>query len=59
MKAEILQADGTIRQVETPGLPQVLAFASAEVVFDSQNPTAASANWMTNWTGRVVQALDV
>lgn len=55
----ILQADGTIRQVETPGLPQVLAFASAEVVFDSQNPTAASATWSTNWTGRVVQALDV
>lgn len=55
----VLQPDGSVRQVETPGLPQVLAFASAEVVFDSQNPTAASANWLTNWTGRVAQALDV
>lgn len=55
----VLQADGSVRQVETPGLPQVLAFASAEVVFDSQNPTATPGNWTTTWTGRVVQALDV
>ena len=55
----VVQGDGSVRQEETPGLPQVLAFATAEVVFDSQNPAASAANWTTQWTGRVVQALEV
>lgn len=55
----IVKSNGTAETVETPGLPQVLAMASAEVVFDSFNPTADRGNWITNYTGRVVQALDV
>jgi hypothetical protein len=55
---QIVKPDGSVETVETPGLPQVLAFASAEVVFDSQNPTADSAGWLANWTGRVVQSLE-
>jgi hypothetical protein len=42
----------------SPGLPQVLAFASAEVVFDSLNPEAKYSDFQTQWTARVVQALD-
>ncbi len=50
--------DGEIETVETPGLPGVLAFASAEVVFDSLNPSANSEQWKTSWTARVAQVLD-
>lgn len=45
--------------VETEGLPGVTAFASAEVVFDSQNPAGNLDGWRTNWTARVAQVLDV
>lgn len=51
--------DGTIEQVETPGLPGVLAFASAEVVFDSLNPLARTDQWASRWTARVAQVLDL
>jgi len=50
--------DGVAKTVQTPGLPQVLAFASAEVVFDSLNPDAIPGNLKSKWTARVVQALD-
>jgi len=56
---QIVKPDGSVQTVETPGLPQVLAFASAEVVFDSQNLTASPAQWTTAWTARVVQAMEV
>lgn len=49
---------GEEEQVETPGLPGVLAFASAEVVFDSLNPRAQTAAWVSNWTARIAQVLD-
>lgn len=51
--------DGVPTTVETPGLPQLLAFASAEVVFDSLNAEAVPAQLKSKWTARVVQALDV
>ncbi len=56
---QIVKPDGSVETVETPGLPQLLAFASAEVVFDSQNPAADPATWSSNWTARVVQSLEV
>jgi hypothetical protein len=46
------------RQVETTGLPGVVAFASAEVVFDSLNASGISAGWKAGWTARVAQVLD-
>ncbi len=51
--------DGELKTVETPGLPGVVAFATAEVVFDSLNPQANVAQWATQWTARVAQVLDV
>ncbi len=50
--------NGVAQTVQTPGLPQLLAFASAEVVFDSLNPDAVQASLENRWTARVVQALD-
>ncbi len=47
-----------VKTVETPGLPGVLAFACAEVVFDMLNPTADSATWRNSWSARVGQVLD-
>lgn len=45
--------------VETEGLPGVVAFASAEVVFDSRNPAGSLTGWRDQWTARVAQVLDV
>ncbi|WP_367871015.1 hypothetical protein [Luteolibacter sp. Populi] len=53
-----LVKNGVSETVETPGLPQLLAFASAEVVFDSLNAEAVPAQLKSRWTARVVQALD-
>jgi hypothetical protein len=50
--------NGETTTVETPGLPGLLAFACAEVVFDSLNEKGDAAKWRTNWTARVAQALD-
>ncbi|MBX3745651.1 MAG: hypothetical protein KF833_10115 [Verrucomicrobiae bacterium] len=46
------------RLVETEGLPGVVAFASAEVVYDSSNPRGTLEGWRTQWTARVAQVLD-
>ena len=51
-------SDGNIVSVETPGLPGVLAFASAEIVFDSLNPDGNGDRWGTDWTARVGQVLE-
>jgi hypothetical protein len=53
--------NGVVRTVETPGLPGVVAFACAEVVFDSLNPFAESGKWTDSlgWTARMAQVLDV
>ena len=50
--------NGVATTVDTPGLPQLTAFASAEVVFDSVNPEAIPTQFESRWTARVVQALD-
>ena len=55
----ILVENGEATTVETPGLPQVVAFASAEIVFDSTKSTAPNNSWEDDWTGRIVNALDV
>lgn len=55
----ILVEDGEATTVETPGLPQVLAFASAEIVFDSTRSTSPTNTWENDWTARIVNALDV
>jgi hypothetical protein len=56
----IVNGDGEVQQVETPGLPGIVAFATAEVVFDSLNPLAETGKWRQskNWTARVAQGLD-
>ncbi|MGB1130983.1 MAG: hypothetical protein ACPG4K_13105, partial [Haloferula sp.] len=41
-----------------PGLPQATAFASAEVIFDSLNPESRPDLMRSNWTARVVHALE-
>ncbi len=53
--------NGVTRTVETPGLPGVVAFACAEVVFDSLNPRAVDTQWTLSagWTARMAQVLDV
>ncbi len=50
--------DGDLETVETPGLPQVLAFATAEVVYDSLNPKREDDKWVTDWTARIGQVLE-
>ena len=57
--ATMVVPDGDgVKTVQTPGLPGVLAFASAEVVFDMLNPTADSATWRNSWSARIAQVLD-
>jgi len=53
-----LVKNGVAQTVETPGLPQVVAFASAEVVFDSLNPEGVLENLESKWTARMMQVLD-
>ncbi|MFT5471887.1 MAG: hypothetical protein ACI856_000201, partial [Kiritimatiellia bacterium] len=50
---------GNFTTVETPGLPGVLAFAAAEVIFDSLNPFSNRDYLRSSWTARVGQMLDV
>lgn len=50
--------DGELKTVQTPGLPGVLAFASAEVVYDDLNPTGDADTWDRSWTARIIHALD-
>lgn len=54
----VVDETGAVRNVETPGLPGVVAFATAEVVFDSLNPLATTAGWTARWTARIAQVLD-
>ena len=54
----VATSDGGVKQVETPGLPGVLAFSSAEVVFDSLNALSEIGKWKTNWTARIASVLE-
>lgn len=49
---------GELETVETPGLPGILAFAVAEVAFDSLNPEGATDQLTHRWTARVAQVLE-
>ncbi|VGO20758.1 hypothetical protein [Pontiella sulfatireligans] len=53
-----IDENGETDLAETPGLPGVLAFAVAEVAYDSLNPTGASGLLKTEWTARVAQVLE-
>jgi hypothetical protein len=50
--------NNNVQTVETPGLPGVLAFAVAEVVYDSLNPVGDSELLKTEWTARIAQVLE-
>ncbi len=55
----VLDANGNVQTVPTPGLPGVLGFAVGEVVFDTLNPRAETGLLSNSWTVRMGQALDV
>lgn len=57
---QIVDEDGELKTVETPGLPGIVGFASAEVVFDQLNPQDLPNTWTTDngWTARVAQVLE-
>ncbi len=55
----VLDDEGEVTTIQTPGLPGILAFASAEVVFDALNPYASNNLWRSSWTARATQVLDV
>ncbi len=50
--------DGGVRTVDTEGLPGVLAWASGEIVFDSWNPVRDDSKLFTNYTARLLQAME-
>lgn len=54
----VATATGGTKTVETPGLPGILAFASAEIIYDSMNSLAETSKWKTKWTARVAQVLE-
>ncbi|MDD2599339.1 MAG: hypothetical protein PHO37_08955 [Kiritimatiellae bacterium] len=54
----ILDQNNELQEVATPGLPEVLAFATAEIVFDSLNTTGDDFKWVTSWSARVGQVLE-
>ncbi|MCI0538335.1 MAG: hypothetical protein L0Z50_24270, partial [Verrucomicrobiales bacterium] len=56
---KVVNEDGELVTVETPGLPGIVAFAVAEVVFDALNPLSQSDQLTSSWTARVAQTLDV
>ncbi len=55
----VLDANGNVQTVPTPGLPGVLAFAVGEVVFDALNPRGLTALLTNSWTVRMGQVLEV
>ncbi len=56
---QVLDANGDVQTLPTPGLPGVLGFAVGEVVFDALNPRAETALLEDSWTARMAQVLDV
>jgi hypothetical protein len=45
------------KTVQTPGLPAVLAFATANVVFDAMNPSGAVSGLTNRWTVRAAEVM--
>ena len=54
-----VNSDGELIDVETEGLPGIVGFASAEVVFDSLNPSKIANKFSTHWTAGVIEPLKV
>jgi hypothetical protein len=55
----VLDGNGNVQTVPTPGLPGVLGFAVGEVVFDALNPRGSTSLLTNSWTVRMGQVLDV
>lgn len=55
---QVVDANGDLQTVQTPGLPGVLAFAVGEVVFDALNPRADTNLLTSSWTLRAAQVLE-
>jgi hypothetical protein len=51
-------ADGDVVAQDTPGLPGVVGFAAAEVVYDDLNPVLQESLLSTRYTARVLQGLE-
>ncbi len=55
----VLDDNGKVQTVQTPGLPGVLAFAVGEVVFDALNPRGQTSLLTDSWTVRMGQVLEM
>jgi len=55
----VVDANGAVQTVPTPGLPGVLGFAVGEVVFDALNPFGINSQLTNSWTVRMGQVLEV
>ena len=55
----VVDQNGDVQTVPTPGLPGVLGFAVGEVVFDALNPFGSTSLLTNSWTVRMGQVLDV
>lgn len=55
---KVVDANGDLQTVQTPGLPGVLAFAVGEVVFDALNPRGDAGLLASSWTLRAAQVLE-
>jgi len=55
----VVDANGDLQTVPTPGLPAVLGFAVGEVVFDTLNPRGLTELTTSSWTVRMGQVLEM
>ena len=55
---QVVDANGDLQTLQTPGLPGVLAFAVGEVVFDALNPRGDESLPTSSWTLRAAQVLE-
>lgn len=52
---ETTNSNGELVTIDTEGLPGIVGFASAQIEFDSLNPTGSG----TDWTARIIEPLKV
>lgn len=55
---KVVDSNGELQTVPTPGLPAVLGFAVGEVVFDALNPRGLTSALTNSWTVRMGQVLE-
>lgn len=55
---QVVDENGDLQTVQTPGLPGVLGFAVGEVVFDALNPKGDPTLLDKSWTLRAAQVLE-